>query len=358
MALLRQEAESPRSASEGSSLGVSIAILQDESSLILLGGLSFFSSRYGFVCDNVVNYEVVLASGQLVHVNAISYPDLFKALKGGSNNFGIITRFDVKVFSQGPIWGGFLGTRIEDREKVFASFEKISRSSEYDPFAAFIISFTWRPNMGWIGASTLTYTKAEEHPPIFAELESLPTTFSTMRVASLTSFTRELDATTPAGHRETFVTMTFRNSAIIFSKFFDLCDDVVGSFPPDEEFMFSVSYQPLPQTIISKGAGTNSLGLTEADGDLVNVLVGIKWQDADNDAAVEAIVKDLFEKGATVASGLNLYHEYKYLNYSAGWQDPISGYGAATKNTLRAVSKKYDPRGLFQRQVPGGFKLF
>lgn len=283
---------------------------------------------------------------------------MFKALKGGSNNFGVVTRFDIKAFEQGPIWGGFLGTRVEDREKVFAAFEKIARTDVYDPFASFIISYTWRPNMGWISASTLAYTKAEEHPPVYAELESLPITFSTTRIASLSTFTKELDATTPAGHRETFVTLTFKNSAVIFSKFFNLCDDVVASFPEDDGFMFSVSYQPLPQTITSQGAGKNSLGLSAADGDLINVLVGIKWENAENDAAIETIVKELFTKGTLAAQALGLYHEYKYLNYSAAWQDPISGYGAETKQTLRSVSKKYDPKGLFQKQVPGGFKLF
>lgn len=33
----------------------------------MIGGQSFFSSREGFVCDNVTNYEVVLASGGVVN---------------------------------------------------------------------------------------------------------------------------------------------------------------------------------------------------------------------------------------------------------------------------------------------------
>jgi hypothetical protein len=70
------------------------------------GGLSFFSSREGFICDNVVNYEVVLANGSIVNANAQENPDLWKALRGGGNNFGIVTRFDLRTFEQGPFWGG------------------------------------------------------------------------------------------------------------------------------------------------------------------------------------------------------------------------------------------------------------
>lgn len=51
------------------------------------GGLSFFSSREGFICDNVVNYEVVLASGEIVNANAHKNTDLWGALRGGGNNF-------------------------------------------------------------------------------------------------------------------------------------------------------------------------------------------------------------------------------------------------------------------------------
>jgi hypothetical protein len=43
-----------------------------------LGGLSFFSSREGFVSDNVLNYEIVLASGEIVNANAGSNSEQFR----------------------------------------------------------------------------------------------------------------------------------------------------------------------------------------------------------------------------------------------------------------------------------------
>ncbi|KAK8068739.1 FAD-binding domain-containing protein [Apiospora phragmitis] len=53
------------------------------------GGLSFFSSREGFICDNVVNFEVVVASGEILNANAQEIPDLWVALRGGGNNLGM-----------------------------------------------------------------------------------------------------------------------------------------------------------------------------------------------------------------------------------------------------------------------------
>jgi hypothetical protein len=49
---------------------------------------------------------------------------------------------------------------------------------------------------------------------------------------------------------------------------------------------------------------------------------------------------------------------YKFLNYASQFQDPIGSNGAGNKKKLQEVSSKYDPEGLFQKAVPGGFKLF
>lgn len=54
------------------------------------------------LADHVV--QVVLPSGILVDVTEKSHPDLFKALKGGSNNFGIVTAFEFTAFEQGDFW--------------------------------------------------------------------------------------------------------------------------------------------------------------------------------------------------------------------------------------------------------------
>ncbi|KAL8759916.1 MAG: hypothetical protein Q9184_003476 [Pyrenodesmia sp. 2 TL-2023] len=74
--------------------------------LITGGGLSYHAPRFGFVCDQVLNFEVALANGRIVNANATSNSDLRFALKGGSNNFGIVTRFDLQAFPQGKLWGG------------------------------------------------------------------------------------------------------------------------------------------------------------------------------------------------------------------------------------------------------------
>lgn len=66
--------------------------------LLLGGGISWYASREGYSCDNVVNFEVVLANGTVINANESCHKDLWRALKGGSGNFGIVTRFDLETF--------------------------------------------------------------------------------------------------------------------------------------------------------------------------------------------------------------------------------------------------------------------
>lgn len=181
-----------------------------------------------------------------------------------------------------------------------------------------------------------------------------------MRISNLTDFTLELaGAPTPSSRRQLFVTGTYGNSAKMMSNIFDIANRTVQALSVPN-LAYSLSFQPMPTAITSKAAslGGNSLGLSAADGNLFNLLLTVSWDDIADDAAIEQHAKNLFQQSEDEAKKLGLFNKYLYLNYAASWQDPFSGYGAAVKAKLQAVSKKYDPQGMFQKQVSGGFKLF
>ena len=62
--------------------------------LALGGGISFLSNRYGLVVDNTAAYHVVLADGSMIIASPDSHSDLYWALRGGGNNFGVVTAFE------------------------------------------------------------------------------------------------------------------------------------------------------------------------------------------------------------------------------------------------------------------------
>lgn len=65
--------------------------------LLLGGGYTHFSQVHGLATDNVVNFEVVLGNSSVVNANLTHNTDLYRGLRGGMNNFGIVTRFDMRT---------------------------------------------------------------------------------------------------------------------------------------------------------------------------------------------------------------------------------------------------------------------
>ncbi|QRW12973.1 FAD-binding domain protein [Ceratobasidium sp. AG-Ba] len=57
------------------------------------GGYSWLSNQYGLTIDTVTEFEVVLPNGTITAASEGLNPDLFFGLKGGFNNFGIVTKF-------------------------------------------------------------------------------------------------------------------------------------------------------------------------------------------------------------------------------------------------------------------------
>lgn len=70
--------------------------------LLLGGGLSYLAAEHGFSVDALLEADVVLVNGTIVTATATNdYSDLFRALKGGANRFGIVTRYKVHAIQVG-----------------------------------------------------------------------------------------------------------------------------------------------------------------------------------------------------------------------------------------------------------------
>lgn len=83
----------------------------------------------------------------------------------------------------------------------------------------------------------------------------------------------------------------------------------------------------------------------------------ISWQGAEQDELFQSAGAELIARIRDYADSIGADCPYLYLDYADGSQDPLASYGAENVEKMKVAAAKYDPRGVFQHLVPGGFKI-
>ena len=134
-----------------------------------------------------------MANGAIIEANEDSHADLFKALKGGSGNFGIVTKYDLKIIDDDKLWGGIVTYDNSTTLQHLQAGHKFINNLENDPYASWIgmwgyLSLTDQNMI----ANALEYTTPVAFPPVFNDFTAITNTSSSMRVANLWNLTQEL----------------------------------------------------------------------------------------------------------------------------------------------------------------------
>jgi FAD/FMN-containing dehydrogenase len=64
--------------------------------------------QHGLTCDNTLSFEIVTANGDRLTVSGTQHPDLYRALKGGSGNFGVVISITYRLHPVGMVISGML----------------------------------------------------------------------------------------------------------------------------------------------------------------------------------------------------------------------------------------------------------
>ncbi|KAF7197662.1 FAD-dependent monooxygenase CTB5 [Pseudocercospora fuligena] len=337
--------------------------------LVLGGGISFFSGRYGWACDGVRNYEVVVASGEILQVNQASYPDLYWSLRGGGNNFGIVTRMDLEVFEQGDLWGGAMALPWTVKDDVinalydFGQRQSSHNEDEVDVDASIWAAFgyTQQPQPGKFISIEPVYAKPVVNPPVLENFTKLePVLMNTIKIRNLTDISKELNQSNPNGLRETCWSHNFILTKEVMSKCLDIFEEELESVKDVEGIVPVMLFQPFTTAVIKHFArnGGNALGITDEDGPLLLMSIPIMWSDSSRDEEVLAFARTIMDRCVEASRKLGAFHSYIYQNYAAKEQRVFESYGKTSLERLRGVSRKYDPDGVFQRLQPVYHKLW
>jgi FAD/FMN-containing dehydrogenase len=87
--------------------------------LALGGGIGWLMRKHGLTVDNLVEAEVVTATGEIVRASANDHSDLFWAVRGGGGYFGIVSSFRFALHPVGPtVMAGPVFWAAEDTTEV------------------------------------------------------------------------------------------------------------------------------------------------------------------------------------------------------------------------------------------------
>jgi len=333
------------------------------SGLILGGGISFFSNKYGWACDNVASYEVVTASGVIINATPGSYSDLYWALRGGGNNFGVVTNFKLNTFPLGKMWGGARLYANNSHAAVLDAIYKFATlTSSQDLDAAQIISFLYTPGFGPLAIAFLDYGKPVANASVFNDFNAITHVSSNTDIytqSELTIMMGESGPDGPDGLRETYWDVTFKVDRDLFiflvKTFYDLLPSIVDA----SGLVPVISIQAITEGQIAgmQKNGGNALGLDPSNGPYFIMNLATMWANPADDSRILRFNSEIISRVQVEARAKGLDNAFIYQNYASQFQDVFASYGEKNQKRLVKIGERYDPEKVFQDLQPGYFKL-
>lgn len=155
--------------------------------LALGAGFSFLSNEVGFATDNVYSFEMVLADGRMVTASQTQNSDLYKAQKGGGNNFGIVTRYNLRLYEGGKVVGGMvISAENTTNQWLDLTYDYNTRQAVKDFKTHALPAVAWvQENNQVLTETPLFYNKHDSStlPPIMSGWNNLPAISNTVRQA-------------------------------------------------------------------------------------------------------------------------------------------------------------------------------
>ncbi|KAL7275625.1 hypothetical protein RUND412_001411 [Rhizina undulata] len=364
--------------------------------LTLGGGNGYLTGKYGFASDSVVGYEIVTADAKILEVTAQSHPNLFLALKGGSSNFGIVTRFDLATFDLTKVWAGVVNIDYSQvPEALNLGLDAIDR---YHREGAKDINSGIIPCALEIPAYGLKYLRVvlfyaepvdveKEVPEALRELYELAGKYGTnddMEVTTLAEFAAKsaLDAKGLKARRQSFYTGTVRATPNTIQNIHRVFDEKISPIKSIAGFFLVFTFQPITANSLLSSVLTplhitenapslpldrfnlstppkNLFSMDPANAPYSWVLAAMTWDLPEDDEVVLKAQRDGQKAYMDWAQEHGAGDGFVYLNDACWDQEPIGSYGEEAVAFLRGVAEIYDPEGVFGRGglLKGGFKI-
>lgn len=294
----------------------------------------------------------------IVTASEISYSDLYWALRGGGNNFGLVTKYNLYTIPCPEMYGGariFLQTEFKE---VVNAFINVINNASVDGHAQQYVAFL-QNNGTNLASAELTYTLNVADPEIFKQYRSIPAVSDTSSSKTLVQYVEYLETDNPFGLREVYWPITVHMDEDFLNWIVDTFYSMIPQVAHVSGVMPVIIYQGITEPILKKmtNYGGNALGLEASTGPIILMHVSCWWTNESDDNTVYEFINSFWDKVIAQAKSLGVDNDYIYMNYASMFQNPVAGYGDANKALLKKIAKKYDPKAVYQTLQPGYFKL-
>ena len=331
---------------------------------LLGGGISFYSTQYGFGSDNVVKYECVTANGAIIEATATnSFSDLFWALKGGVNSLCLVTRFDVKVYPSPKVWVGIAQCdAATSRDQFLNAVYTFAKYGSSDQKAAIIPITLSLPGQGITAyAVTKFYDDSDLNEDVFSNFSApaLPPLVDSFAYQPLNEYLHMTDPLQPNGLRQEFRTISFIVDAQAIAYVHDQFLAQIDSLATVAGLTASFTFQPVSKSFVqaSVNAGGNPQGVPISKAPYLWVVLNWSWTNPADDSQVRSFATSITSQFESYFSETGVRSPYLYMNDAGPGQPVFQGYPAANLARLKAIRGKYDPRRVFTDLMPGGWKF-
>ncbi|KAF8209356.1 hypothetical protein K438DRAFT_1960352 [Mycena galopus ATCC 62051] len=278
--------------------------------LLLGGGLSYLSPSQGYAADNFKALDVVLVNGDMVTATATNeYSDLFRALKGGGNRFGIVTRYElipVHIGTQDdtPFFGGIVTYNSSNEALVKATAKYVREVN--DPNAVLLVILTniiEGEELVPFYTASMFYHGSELPVDIFGDFLSIPAALSR-------GFVQKFGASALVGDDDLFLD-AFKHWTNFSAAFTDVLNYT------------TIAFTPIPQSQVQAGISKGGNIISPPRGGFAAVYLGEQFN-----AGIE-----------DVPPAANGFHQD--LNECEEHQKVFETYG--DYELLKQIYAKYDP---------------
>lgn len=327
------------------------------------GGLSVFTGTHGWACDDVVAFEVVLGNGSIVQASHRSHQDLFKVIKGGGSNFGIVTRVKTRFIPlEQQIDVAQISYDWTQLPTVLEALSQYTAEADTEPETTVSVSIG-----GLMNGSPMLITVILTSLYNICLSKSLRPFFETRHVfiqherRSQLDMAQLYDGSEPKGFREHRTTTTVRNDAFLLlmvaRNFSDIIAPAVAKLK-ETGSQGGLLLQPLTLSHL-RHSKDNMIGLHEEKEPLVLVSTAIRHSQPETDEKVENLLLDHMRQANELALRRGSAHAWRYLNYAGIDTDPFEHHKGDDRlwSFVLATKEKYDPSNVFGKQIQDPFRI-